>query len=178
MDLLEAIHTRRSIRRFTSAPVPEGTVETLLRAAMAAPSAGNQQVWRFVVLRSPDARRAVAAANPHAGMLAEAPLGIVVCADTAAERYPGFWVQDCSAAIQNILLAAHAAGYGAVWLGYHPREDRVEAVQEALGIPRDVRPLGVVAVGRPAEEKGRVDRYDPDKVHHERWQGSAGASEG
>lgn len=169
MDAIESILSRRSIRRFADEPVGDLEVETLLRCAMAAPSAGDQQVWRFVVLRSDASRRAVAAASPHAGMLVQAPVGIVVCGDTENEKHPGYWVQDCAAAIENLLLAAHALGLGAVWLGYHPVEERVQATQAALGLPPFVRPLGVVAIGHPAERKPVIDRFDEGKTHVDRW---------
>lgn len=169
MDAIEAILGRRSIRVYTDEPVDDATVETLLRAAMAAPSAGNQQPWHFVVVRSAEAREAVAAASPYAGMLVAASVGIVVCGDTSDEKYPDYWVQDCSAAIANLLIAAHAIGLGAVWLGCHPREERVARVKQALGLPAHIRPLGVISVGHPAEKKPPAERYDPERVHIERW---------
>jgi len=169
VDALAAILGRRSIRRFADAPVTDAELDTILRAGMAAPSAGNQQPWRFVVLRDPAARQAVAAHSPHAAMLPGAPLGIVVCGDLDAERHAGYWVQDCSAAVENMLIAAHAIGLGAVWLGYYPREERWRGAQRALGIPERVVPLCVLAVGRPAEEKGPAGRHDAAMVHLDRW---------
>jgi nitroreductase len=166
---IEAILGRRSIRSWRDEPVDDAAVELLLRAAMAAPSAGNQQPWRFVVVRDRQVLARLAAASPYAQMLPAAPLALVVCGDAAAEVHPGFWVQDCSAAVQNLLLAAHALGLGAVWLGYHPREDRVRGAQAALGLPDTVIPLAVVPVGWPAEPKPPADRYDPAKVRFDRW---------
>ncbi|MBE0476374.1 MAG: nitroreductase family protein [Coriobacteriia bacterium] len=169
MDAMEAIATRRSIRRFTGEPVTEEHVEALLRAAMAAPSAGDQQPWRFVVMLDAGTRSAAAETSPYARMLPDAGLGILVAGELAAERHEGMWVQDCAAAVQNILLAAHALGLGAVWLGYHPRPERERAIAEVLGLPERVVPFAVVAVGHPAEEKPPAERYEPAYVHRERW---------
>ncbi|MFU8891933.1 MAG: nitroreductase family protein [Anaerosomatales bacterium] len=169
MDALEAIMTRRSIRRFTGEPVTEEQIETVLRAAQAAPSANNQQPWRFIVLTERDTLVAAAATSPYARMLADAAFGIVVCGDTADLKSPGMWQQDCSAAVENALLAAHATGLGGVWLGYYPKMDRVELLKELLGIPEGVEPLAVLAIGHPAETKPPSDRYAPSFVHRERW---------
>ena len=169
MDTLEAIFTRRSIRAYTNQPVPAEMVENLLRAAMHAPSAGNQQAWQFVVITSRSQLTALAEVLPYGKMLTTAPLGIVVCGDLELEKSKGYWVQDCSAATQNILLAAHALGLGAVWLGVYPREQRVIDVRKALGIPESAIPLCAIAIGYPAEQKPRADRYDPGRVHHNGW---------
>jgi nitroreductase len=169
MDTLEAIFTRRSIRAYTSQPVSVDTIENLLRAAMQAPSAGNQQAWQFVAVTSRPQLNALAEALPYGRMLTTAPLGIIVCGDLEHEKSKGYWVQDCSAATQNILLAAHALGLGAVWLGVYPREDRVRDVRQTLGIPESYIPLCAIAVGYPAEQKPRADRYDPARVHHDKW---------
>jgi nitroreductase len=169
MDTLEAIFTRRSIRTYTDQTVPTEVVDNLLRAAMQAPSAGNQQAWQFVVVTNRPQLNALAEVLPYGKMLTTAPLGIIVCGDLEHEKSKGYWVQDCSAATQNILLAAHAQGLGAVWLGVYPREQRVIDVRKALGVPENVTPLCVIAIGYPAEQKERADRYDPAKVHYDRW---------
>ena len=160
---------RRSLRTYTDEPVDDVTLDKLLRAAMAAPSAGNQQPWRFVVLRDRSVREKVAACSPYAGMLPGAGVGIVVCGETVGERHPGYWVQDCSAAVQNILLAACALGLGAVWLGFYPDAGRAGCCHEVLGLPESVVPLAVIAIGHPAETKPPADRFDPAFVHTDRW---------
>jgi nitroreductase len=114
MDAIQAILTRRSIRQYTQAPVPTELVETLLRAASSAPSAGNRQPWQFAVIRDRAKLDAIPGFHPHAEMVRSARLAILVCADASAQPDPGYWVQDCSAAMQNLLLAAHAQGLGAV----------------------------------------------------------------
>jgi nitroreductase len=169
MDALEAILTRRSIRKFTSEAVSNQDIERLLRAAMAAPSAGNQQAWEFVVIDDREVLDRVPQVHPYAQMCEEAPLCLAVCADLSREKYAGFWVQDCSAATQNVLLAAHALGLGAVWLGIAPGGDRANQVAELLHLPDGVEPLALVAVGHPDETKEPADRYDEHKAHHNRW---------
>jgi nitroreductase len=169
MDALTAIMTRRSIRKYQERPVEPETIETLLRAAMAAPSAGNQQSWRFVVVQDRDRLDSMATTSPYAGLLERAPLAIAVSGETIGEKHPGYWVEDCSAAIENMLIAANALGLGAVWLGYHPNQDRKDALAELLDLPPSFEVLGVVAVGYPAEEKAPADRFNPDFVSHESW---------
>ncbi len=170
MDLFEAIHGRRSIRRFTDRAVSDADVKTILRAAMAAPSAGNQQPWQFVVVRDRATLDRVKELNPYAAMASHAPLGILVCGDLSLESFEGFWVQDCSAAVQNLLLAVHALGLGGVWTGIHPMEDRVGGFQALFGLPRRVVPLALAVIGHPARTPRSEDRYRPDRVHAECWQ--------
>ena len=169
MDAMEAILTRRSIRRFTAQAVSGELIETLLRAAMAAPSAGNEQPWQFVVVQERSLLERIPSVHPHAQMAAEAPLAIVVCGDLDRETYKGFWVQDCSAATQNLLLAARANGLGAVWCGVHPNEERQAGIRELLSIPDGVMPFALLVIGHPNEEKPRADRYDPSRVHRGGW---------
>jgi len=169
MDALDAIFPRRSIRHYHDEPVSDQHIETLLRAGMAAPSAGNQQAWEFVVIDDRELLRAIPTVHPYAQMCADAPLCLAVCADPARERYNGFWVQDCAAATQNILLAAHALGLGAVWLGIAPGGDRAQQVAELLRLPQGVEPLALIAVGHPSESKAPEDRFDPAKTHHNGW---------
>ncbi|MCX7817510.1 MAG: nitroreductase family protein [Syntrophales bacterium] len=169
MDALEAIFTRRSIRKFTSQPVSETFVETILRAAMSAPSAGNQQPWHFIVVDDRTLMDQIPTFCPYAAMCREAPLGILVCGDTALEKHQGFWVQDCSAATQNLLLAAHALGLGAVWTGVYPRNERVRGFRELLKIPSHVIPFAFVVIGYPAEHPQPVDRFRPDRIRRNLW---------
>lgn len=169
MDAMEAILTRRSVRKYTDEPVPEKVIKTLLEAAMSAPSAGNQQPWHLVVIDERQMLDAIPDVHPYARMLRQAPLAILVCGDLQRERSPGFWVQDCSAATQNLLLAVRAQGLGGVWLGVYPREERVEGLRELLGLPEHVVPLALVSIGHPASEQGPANRYDEGRVHRNRW---------
>ena len=170
MDVLEAIHTRRSIRKYAEGPVDDAQVEILLRAAMAAPSAGNQQPWQFVIVRDKARLQEITRIHPYAAMAPKAALGILVCGDTRVERYPGYWVIDCAAAVQNLLLAAHAVGLGAVWTGIHPMRDREEAFAKLFATPSGVVPHSFIPLGHPAEEKKSEDRYRPERVHLENFQ--------
>ncbi len=169
MDTLEAIHSRRSIRQYAETPVTDEQLETLLRAAMAAPSAGNQQSWRFIVVRDAETRAKLAVATPYGAPMGRAPLGIVVCGDASAEKFPDNWANDCAAAVENLLIAAQAIGLGAVWLGVHPGEAREEAVAAIVGTPPHIRPFCMVAVGVPAAPGPEVDRYRPELVFSEGW---------
>jgi len=131
MDTLQAIKTRRSIRKFLNKPVSSETVRDILEAAMFAPSAGNEQPWQFVVLDDRKILDEIPRISATASMCRQAPLAILVCSDASLEKYPGFWVQDCSAAVENMLLAAHALGLGAVWAGVYPFKDRISALKNA-----------------------------------------------
>jgi nitroreductase len=166
-NLIQTIFARRSIRKYTSEPVSEEDIQTLLEAAMAAPSASNRKPWQFIVVTERHTLDALAEAHPHGKMLFDAPLSISVCGDlTEMERY---WVQDCSAATENLLLAVTALGLGAVWLGIYPRDERVAAVRPLLALPDHITPLNLIAIGHPAEEKQPRTQFDRARVHRERW---------
>ena len=172
MDAMEAILTRRSIRRYTDEDVSAEQVETLLRAAMAAPSAIDNRDWAFVVVRDRQILADIASKEDgNAEMLKTAPVGIVVCGDMnlTIPSDPDSWIQDCSACVQNILLAAHATGLGAVWLGTYPVMNRVRGVAEVLGLPAHIVPLAVVSIGHPARRLPPADRFEPEKIHFEKW---------
>ena len=169
MDAMEAILSRRSIRRYTSKPVPEELIKELLEAAMSAPSASNQQPWQFVIIDDRRILDEIPKFHPYAHMLKEASWAIAVCGDQSLATMSGYWVQDCSAATQNILIAANAKGLGAVWLGVYPREERAKTAQKLLGLPEHVVPLCFISIGYPAEEKPPSNRYDESRVHRNRW---------
>ena len=171
-EKLDLIFQRRSIRRYTDQPVGEGQIQKLLEAAMAAPSAGNRKPWHFVTITGRSRLDALADAHPHGKMLHEAPLCIAVCGAPADSfKGPGqaYWVQDCAAATENILLAATALGLGSVWLGVHPLQEREQAVRDLLSIPKDIVPLCLISIGHPAEAKEPRTQYDAGRVHSERW---------
>jgi nitroreductase len=165
------LFSRRSIRKFADGTITDEQVELLLQAAMAAPSAGNRKPWHFVVVRDPATRRKIAASHPYAQMAIDAPVVIVPCGQpelSFADR-PAFWVQDLSAATENLLLAAVALGLGAVWCGVFPNQERVIEARAILGIPEDVIPLCYVPVGVPGEDKEPRTQYDAGRVHRETW---------
>ena len=171
--VFDNILTRTSVRQFTGEPVPAGMVEQMLRAGMAAPTAMNSQPWDFVVLSDRDTLDKLAGKLRYARMLQQAPLAIVVCGRDkwldreGNERENIFWVDDCSAATENILLAAHALGLGAVWTA--AKDDRGAIVKEALGIPEDLNTLCVIAIGFPAESPQPKDKWKPEKIHYNRY---------
>ena len=166
-DALAVINTRRSTRKFTPDPVGEEDVRDLLEAAMNAPSAVNEQAWQFVVL-SGKALEDYLKINPNTPK--GAPAAILVCEDRAAEKVKGYAVQDCAAATQNILLAAHAKGLGAVWTTVFPQN--IEKVQGLLGMPDNAVPFSCVPLGRPAGPAPRTgSRFDEKKVHRQTWGG-------
>lgn len=169
MDIFEALHTRRSIRKFQDRPVPESLVEKMLAAAMAAPSACNAQPWPFVVFTDRRLLAEVPKINSYAAMAAEAPLAILVCGDTSVEISPGYWPVDCSAAVENLLLAAHGLGLGAVWTGVYPQQERIVAFGRLLGLPRHVYPHSLIALGYPDEQPAHEDRFRSDRIHHNGW---------
>jgi len=165
----DPVLSRRSIRRYTDQPVDDDLVERLLRAAMAAPSAGNQQPWRFVVIRDRAMLQAIADMHPYGKMLPGAPVAILVCGDPGDAKWAVLWDQDCSACTENLLIEAELLGLGAVWLGVHPLPEREAALRDLLGIPEHVVPFAVVPFGWPAQRKEPSDRYDAARVHSERW---------
>lgn len=170
MKILDHITARRSIRKYQDKPVEKEKIDLLLQAAMAAPSAMNIKPWEFVVVASEktmDAIREALMFGKH-----NAPMAIVVCGNTSFFKHPmaaRFWVQDCSAATENILLAAVGLGLGTVWLGVHPIHNYTKRISKILNLPDHVNPLNVIYVGYPAEEKPARTQYDPDRVHWETY---------
>ncbi len=168
MDAMEAIFTRRSIRKYTKQPVSDEVLKELLEAGMYAPSASNRQPWCFVVINDRKIMNEVPKYHPYAQMLKEAPVAILVCCDSDLQLGE-CGVQDCSAATQNILLAAHAKGLGAVWLGVYPAEPLVMATKKLLNLPEHIIPVSLISIGYPAEQKPQPYRYRADKVHYNQW---------
>jgi nitroreductase len=173
-ERLKFIFARRSIRVYAPGLVSDDEVNTLLQAAMAAPSAVAKDPWRFIVIRNAKTLGAIAALLPNGKMLATASVGIVVCGDlnAAHDRQLSYLLQDCSAAIENLLLCAQILGLGACWLGVHPRQQRIKGISQLLSLPSSVVPVACVAVGPPGEKKEPRTRYNPDYVHREKWGGA------
>ena len=166
---MKEIFERRSIRKYSKLPIPDSDIENLLRAAMAAPSAGNQQPWEFILIKDKKILGDITKVHHYSQMLKEAQLAIVVCADLDKEKHGGYWVQDCSAATENILIEAQHLGIGSVWLGVYPREDRVKGIKELLNLPLRVIPLSIISLGYPAEKKEPSNRYDNLRIHINKW---------
>ena len=169
MELMQGLLTRRSVRVFKNETVSQETVDKLVRAGMFAPSARNQQPWVFVTTNKSETLKRISEAVPTAKMAAGAAFAVAVCVDGTVLTSPDYFIQDCSACVQNILLAAHAEGLGAVWVGMHPKNDREQAVRDIFGIPADVPVAALIVGGVPAENLSVVDRFKADKIRHERW---------
>jgi nitroreductase len=171
-DALSVIHSRKSVRHYTGEPVSKDDLTTLMKAGMAAPSAVNKQPWVFIAVTDPGTLEKLAAELPYTKMIVQAKACIVVCGDmsralSGVERE--FWIQDCSAASENILLAAESLGLGAVWSGMYPLQERVKHVRAVLGLPDTIVPLNVIAVGHPAGVEKPQDKFDPARIHWEKW---------
>ncbi len=163
---LSILFARRSIRKYTSAPIDAADVRSILEAGMAAPSANDRQPWQFVAVQDRAMLRRLAEAHPYGRMLAEAALGIAVCGDASVSTW---WEVDCAAATENVLIAAAGLGLGGVWLGVHRDEEREKTIRKVLGVPDRIGILSLIAIGHPAEHKEARTQYDPKKVHTDRW---------
>lgn len=167
--VLDNIATRTSIRDYEARPVEKEKIEKMLRAAMAAPTAMNKQPWHFVVVDQRNVLDALAGANPYAKMLKKAPLAIVVCGNTDKMIEGGgrdFWIQDASAATENLLLAAHAMGLGAVWTGAYPSEERCISISKVLSLSDNLIPLNMIVVGYPAEHPQPKQKFKEENVSY------------
>lgn len=167
---IENIMTRTSVRDYTDAPISEATIDTLLRAGMAAPTARNRQPWKFLVVTERASLDSLAQGNWKPAAKAQA--AIIICGDlTNPLEGEGrdYWVQDCSAATENILLAAHAVGLGAVWCGCYPVSERVSLVKNLFGMPDEIIPLSLVMLGYPNGEQTPKDKYKADNIHYNKW---------
>ena len=167
MDAMKAILSRRSIRKYTPEPVDESILHDLVEAAMNAPSSANSQPWHFVVITDRKILDEIPKFHQYSSMIKEAPLAVVVCGDTLLSR--GAWVQDCSAATENLLIAANAKGLGAVWLGVYPIDERIAGIRKLLGLPENIMPLSIIVVGHPGETKPPANRFNAERVHRNKW---------
>lgn len=169
--VIENIMTRTSIRQFTDRVIAKDTLDIIVKAGMAAPSAMNKQPWAFVVVTKREVLDSLNAVHPYAN-LKTATAAIIVCGDK--EKFiegagADYWVQDCSAATENILLAAHAYGLGAVWCGVYPTEERIAPVKQVLGMPDNIIPLNIITMGYPAENPEPKDKFKEENIHFQKW---------
>ena len=169
MDPYTCILTRRSIRTYTQQTIPDHLITELITAGMNAPSAGNEQPWQYIIIDDHTILNQIPTFHPHSHMLQEAQKAILVCADTTLETHKGYFPLDCSAATQNILLAAHAKGLGACWLGIYPREERIIGMRKLLHIPQNIIPFALISLGDPEEKKETPNPYDKARVHYNKW---------
>ncbi len=171
MSGMDIFYNRRSVRKYENREIAAETVDELLKAAMSAPSAVAKDPWRFIVLRDRKKLKEVASGLPNGVMLGDAAVGVIVCGDidAAHDNSLSYMIQDCSAAIENLLLAASMHGLGACWLGVHPREERVEHIRQIFSLPKNIIPISAIAIGHPAESPEPRCRYNKDYVHHGEW---------
>jgi nitroreductase len=169
MDTMDTILTRRSIRKYKKKTISDEILQKLLQAAFSAPSAGNQQPWHFVILDDRKILNIIHTFHPSARMVTEADKAILVCGDLNLEKFKGYWMIDCAAAAENILLAAHSLGLGACWLGIYPRDGRVAGMRKLLQLPINIIPFALISLGYPAEIKAKEERYNKTRIHQNKW---------
>lgn len=170
-NVLDVIHSRKSVRTYTGQVVSEEQIEILLRAGMSAPSAMNRQPWFFVVVDDGDILKEFSESIMYGKMLSEASVAIVVCGNMRRvySLLPDYWVQDCSASTQNILLAAEGIGLGAVWIGIHPQKTRTKKIRKILNLPRYIVPLSIISIGYPTGVEKPKDKWAEEKIIRNRW---------
>jgi len=169
MKILEAIHTRRSIRQFTGQVIDGEQLASILKAGFQAPSAHNRQPWEYIVIKEKEAINEIATFHPYAKMLPQAGCAIVVCGNKEKQSEEGFLLLDCAASIQNMLLAAHGLGLGAVWCGLHPIPELVGPITKLLELPDHVIPVSMIVVGNTDKQAKELERYDEDCIRFEKW---------
>lgn len=171
MNFEEILINRRSIRRYTSKKIDSASIRKLIKAAMYAPSAVNKRPWHFIVVEDKEKMEEVMKIHANAKMLKEASHAILVCGDEQLQHDDGFWIADCGAATQNLLLAAHGSGIGSCWIGIYPREQRMNDISYLFNLPKHIKPFALVSLGYPAEEKRLPERFEEGKVHYGVWGG-------
>lgn len=169
---MKTIFERRSVRNFTDQKISEENKNELLRAGMAAPSGNNDQPWHFIVIDDKKILGEITKIQPYSRPILDAQFVIIVCGDRKLKKvkeFTEFWVQDCAAATQNILLAAQSMGIGSVWMGLYPVEDWVNGIKKLLALPENVIPLSLMPFGYPAEKTTPADRFIPERIHKNGW---------
>lgn len=168
---MKEILNRRSIRRYKDRAVEKEKIEKLLRAAMQAPSAGNQQPWEFIVVQDKETLNKLSQMSPYSKLVVNAPLALVLLANEKSMKYPEYWEQDMSATAENILLEAVALELGAVWLGAAPLKERMNYIRGIFKLKDNIIPFSIIAVGYSAdgEENKFIDRYDEERIHYEQY---------
>jgi nitroreductase len=169
MDFTDILLTRRSIRKYKTLEIEEDKMEAILKAAQYAPSAVNKQPWHFIVIDDREIFEKIMEIHPNAKMLSSANKAVLVCGDEELQHGDGYWIADCGAATQNMLLAAHSLGLGSCWIGVYPREQRMEHISKLFSLPSHVKPFALVSLGYPDEEKSLPERYDESRVYRNHW---------
>lgn len=171
---LSWLFSRRSIRKYSEKTIAESDIDTILRAGMYAPSAVNRQPWHFIVTSDAELFGKIMEIHPNARFLGGASHAILVCGDEKLQHDDGYYLADCGAATQNILLSAHMLGIGSCWIGIFPRLERAEHFSKLFGLPSHVKPFALVSLGYPAEEKQTPERFNREKIHYDRWSHQTG----
>jgi nitroreductase len=169
---IDFIFKRRSIRKYTNKPISKELINDLMEAAMAAPSAVNKKPYEFIIINGKNTLKKISEFLPHGKLLSDAPLGIIVCGDINSAHMEdiSYMLQDCSAAIENLLLAVDALELGACWLGVHPNEDRVDGIKNIFKLPDNIIPVAAISIGYPADDKPRKrTQYNSGKIHINKW---------
>jgi len=169
MDTLETIYNRRSIHKYTSEKIPEEKIEQILKAAMYAPSARNIQPWHFIVVDKRESIDQISKLSPHAEMMTEAMLAIIICGDSNLDPNMDNLIMECSAATQNALLAIQALGLGGIWVSSYPIKEAIDGIRKYYEIPENIVPVSIIALGYPAEQATTEDRYNKARVHRNNW---------
>ncbi|MFW5645560.1 MAG: nitroreductase family protein [Bacteroidota bacterium] len=169
MNFTDIILSRRSIRKYKNQAVEQEKINEILKAAQYAPSAVNKQPWYFILIDNKSLFEKIMEIHPNANMLSTADKAILVCGDENLQHGEGYWIADCGAATQNILLSAHSLGLGSCWIGVYPREQRMKAIAELFALPAEVKPFAIVSLGYPDEQKSFPERFDQRKVFKNRW---------
>lgn len=169
MNVLEAILSRRSVRKYDNKEVSIEEIDDLIKYAMYAPSAVNKQPWHFIIIDDRAVMDDIMKFHPHAGMLAQAAAAVLICGDETLAHTPAYWPVDCAAATQNFLLAAHGKGLGAVWLGIYPREERISAMKALMGLPEHIHPFSLISFGYTSQPPRIAERYKPERIHRNKW---------
>ncbi len=169
MELMEGLLSRRSVRQYTDQKVAAADITDIVKAGMYAPSARNQQAWDFVVITDRDKLIRLGDNLQTAPMAKTAAFAVAVCADLDRATSPGYWEQDCAAAMENMLLACHAKGLGAVWIGMHPHEEREDVVKEVCSIPEKIKIHSLMLAGYPAKPAAQAQRFHQEYIHQNEW---------
>lgn len=166
---MDAILKRHSTRSYTDQPIPENIIEQLLHAGMSAPSAMHSSPWHFIVITDPDKKRAITKIHPYSHMMLEAQCAILVCGDQSAEVLPEYFQQNCSAATENILIAATDLGLGCVWVGLYPNEEYRAGFKKLFNLPENIEPFTLIPLGYPHQALKSANRLDSSRVHKDNW---------
>ncbi len=169
MDAMKAIFTRRSIREYTDKEISDDIIKQIIKAGFSAPSAANQQPWQFIIIDDKDILNKIPGFHQRAKFVTKAKKAILICADKKLEKFENYWPVDCSAATENMLLAARALGLGGCWIGIYPQENRMQELKNIFNLPKSVIPFSIVSLGFTNEEQKEVDRFKEDRIHYNKW---------